>query len=571
MNLKDLMKNLRKHRQPKDTSPEAAIEWHKYQDVVQFLMASQKNEVPMLVQEGLGEGGSLVMNSYIVPSARLDENHVDDLLGWNFPVIGENGYGSGHSTKNGISEPEIFEPMLSVGSHILEGSDPVFFVRRFNGFSTENYYELNQKVEHVSVIHWVPEKKAWCTLNDQGDVVPLARILIEDDITCCTFDRELLDRYLYFADACLVRVFYIQRGTGWEMTHKAEKDAQLVHAKSDDIHARRMIYSLGGTPNASILRGVQIIRCSLNKDEMHDKLENRVPREYASFIIHDFKHGLIKEWSSAPSQLDNYFKDSGLPLETSPAFFRPDLLAHYKQDPSRFTIERAFIRCRGGWSIPYSVNDERQVTAYICDLSALPYQEQVRWKSFNEEPKAPLSEAAYKKDFLASWEFDYDPLISLQDILATFPLSDSTGNPAPLWQMPKVSETRTASFLNYVLTESRKEWEDQILALAQIVIDGLNTKHINSVAEERGCRDTKLASSKQMMKVLETAGIPEDERAAISDPLAELWKLRSGGIAHPGSGLQGQDLREHYTGLLELCDVALRKLAFYVEAGIFTI
>ena len=51
----------------------------------------------------------------------------------------------------------------------------------------------------------------------------------------------------------------------------------------------------------------------------------------------------------------------------------------------------------------YDVNEAGQVHAYISDLQALPNQEQVYWQSFNEEPKAKISERAFKNDFEGEW------------------------------------------------------------------------------------------------------------------------------------------------------------------------
>ncbi|WP_446808486.1 hypothetical protein ACH50O_14495 [Methylomonas sp. 2BW1-5-20] len=96
---------------------------------------------------------------------------------------------------------------------------------------------------------------------------------------------------------------------------------------------------------------------------------------------------------------------SDLPFATSPAFFRPEVLLKYKADPDKYQIESRSIHCRGGWFLKsFDINEAGQVHAYLCDLSHLPYAEQLYWKSFNEPPKAGISTRAYRSDFLAQWD-----------------------------------------------------------------------------------------------------------------------------------------------------------------------
>ncbi len=43
--------------------------------------------------------------------------------------------------------------------------------------------------------------------------------------------------------------------------------------------------------------------------------------------------------STAPGATANYFTESDLPFETTPAFFRPDVLLKYKFDSEKYTLE----------------------------------------------------------------------------------------------------------------------------------------------------------------------------------------------------------------------------------------
>ncbi|MFZ2641635.1 MAG: hypothetical protein WA117_11605 [Verrucomicrobiia bacterium] len=562
MRLKSALDYLTKQQRPADESSKSLQAWHGHVDSLQFLTASTSDDVPIYIG-----GVSFFLYSLVVPLERLANDFVKDLLGWNFSPC--SGYGYGWSYADGVPKSHLSEPMVCTGSKILDGSMPIFFLRSFPGAKGDSsYIEIDQRLCHVLGIHWLNDKNAWCRLNELGEIVPIAQCIREGGMSYCTLRREELDFYLFLANACLVRVFDVSRSTNWEIVvHKPLSDDQLTDA-SKEIYAARAIHGEADKPTASWLRGFQIIRCGKSREEMLLKLEGKEPREYASYIIWDWKHKSEQEWSSDPNLHGNYFVESDLPFGTSPAFFKPEVLLQYRQDPSRYTIKERHIECRGAWSLQYDINEEGQVHVYIYHLSRLPYQEQLHWKAFNERPKAGLSARAIKTDFEAQWDLSYNPLLSLKAVLEKFPQEDRSKKSSSVWRMPKIPDTRDLAFLGYVVTDSRKEWEDQVLALAQILVDGLNTGCINKLAEAKGCRDPKLASGKQLAGLLEAGGLPNEEVRGITSPLAELWDLRSS-IAHPGGSRPSTDLRKHFRELLERCDRAMRRLAELVDAGFF--
>ena len=93
----------------------------------------------------------------------------------------------------------------------------------------------------------------------------------------------------------------------------------------------------------------------------------------------------------------------------SPVFFNAEVLHKYKADTEKYTLEDRSINCRGTWSLQtYDVNEAGQVHTYLRYLGYLPYKEQLYWQSFNEWPKAALSERAIATDFKGEFHTDYD-------------------------------------------------------------------------------------------------------------------------------------------------------------------
>ncbi|HEX5036670.1 MAG TPA: hypothetical protein VFX30_05890 [bacterium] len=564
MKWKDQVRYLASQSRPTDASEKALEKWHSHDDSLTFLKNSANDDTAIYIS-----APSFFIYSLIVPLDRVTGDYVEDILQWNFSA--SQGYGYGYRLDP--VEPYLCQPMEHTGSKILDDSSPIVFLRE-TPFEKElsTYVEINQQISHLLGIHWLSEMKAWCKLNDLGETIPIAYNIREGDVLCCTLQRSELDFYLFLSKSCLVRVFDISRSEDWTVFDYSEAKKQRIADQENEIFATHGIcYGKNdGKPRVSLLRGFQILRCGVPSQTMLLKLQGKEPKSYETFVICDWKNKRVIEWTSDPNQHGNYFVESDLPHALSPAFFKPDVLLRYKQDPKRYTIGERRIECKWAWSLQYDINDEGQVHVYIGDLAHLPYQEQLYWKSFNEKPREGISKRAFKTDFQGSWDLDYDPLRSLKEILSRFPDKDDGNNPLPVWKIPTLPETRDLRYLSYVVTESRKEWEDQVSTLAQILVEGLNEGLIKKLADKYGCRDKekKLKSGKLLAKILETMGVPAVDIETITKPLAELWALRSSLVSHAGKiDLPTTDLKQHFRRLIQECDRAMRKLAGIVKNG----
>src|SRR6185312_15144701 len=218
---------------------------------------------------------------------------------------------------------------------------------------------------------------------------------------------------------------------------------------------------------ASYLRGVQLVRSSVSREQIirrHGYMEVE-ERQYASFIAQDWKNNVIREILCAPGATANYFTKSDLPFELSPAFFKPEVLLKYKADSEKYRLKGRSISCRGAWSLQtYDINDAGQVHTYLVYLRSLPYEEQLYWKSYNEEPKAPISKRAFTTDFEGEWDLEYDPLNSLIQAIGDLNLDQ-----VPWWTL-RAENLRDQ--LHYPVTTSADEWATEILNLDQLVVEG---------------------------------------------------------------------------------------------------
>jgi hypothetical protein len=547
-------------------TPEYA-KWLGMADALEFLVRTRQGLAPAYIS-----ANGFYLYSILVREEKLVGDYVEDALEWNFPV--PSGWGYGTVSEDGKHKKHIFPPLDHTSSQVINGGEPLFFLRSFEGYrENKSYTEFNQPIAHILEAHWVPERYAHCRINELGDFDDLAVMKRTALGIICAIDLTALERYMFLTDTVLMRVFDVTRCHDWGTFDGREqgRGTSAYRDQSNEIYARRTIAAGPHGNEAAWLRGFQIIRRTEDNDILMQELwgVRRKPKQYETFIAYDWKHKQVRECSCAPEQLASYFVESDLPFETTPAFFRAEVLLKYKNDPDKYDFDQRMISCRGAWSLRYDINEEGQVHAFLCDLGDLPHQEQLYWKSFNENPKSGISKRSFKSDFLAEWDTEYDPLQSLEQILSEFPLVNHRGKSRAIWKIK--AKEKSLARLAYVVTNSTKEWEDQILELAKILVDGFDKSAISDLAKTMRCFNVKLGSLKLLQRCVTKRKVAEETIHEIFDPLEELWKLRSSIVAHPGSAVPKQDLKQHYRELLERCDRSLRLLSELIESHVLDI
>ena len=263
------------------------------------------------------------------------------------------------------------------------------------------------------------EHAAYCRLNSDGDVEPIVELhdlsseAGQSNAMLVTIESEQLHRYMAVTETALVLKFDFTRyrpNGGFNDWHQPQRSEQA----GDDL-----AYHTGIQADASFANGALVVRPILTKQMIIADNSRRwtdANKQYATFKANNWKKGELAEISCAPTALASYFeKDSPLPFQTTPAFFKPDVLLKYKSDSEKYTLEHRSIRARGGWYLKsYDVNIEGQVHAYLYDLAKLPYSEQLYWQSFNEWPKGGISKRAFESDFEGSFTSIPDPLLDLK-------------------------------------------------------------------------------------------------------------------------------------------------------------
>ena len=531
-------------RSPKP--PDDAIEkeaWFSDEKHLELLRANAK-EGELIV---FAQTKNLLVNSIIVRKSQLIPLDLDDMLEWQ---------GNAYTVRAGyaINLFEDTQVKLEYGNadysnNTFRNAEQLVFVRDSGGIAENDHYcEILQEYIHASDVFWCSNRSAYCRYDELGELIPVVTITNEqgdkNPISLVSFKRESLERYITVTDSVLVQMFEVMIYDESNL-HKKDDSITFNHEyPSNDFFYKQLV-----DPGVQTwTKGVQIVYpvvprpiifSSIVKGKFSFEAE-----KYEKFIALDFRNGRLTEVSTDPSATTNYFvaENNSLPFETSPAFFRAEVLQKYKGNPDKYRVSDKYIDCRNVWSLEYGINDAEQVFAYIYKLRGIPYQEQLHWKSCNERLKTGISERTYKTDFLGEWPDDEEatPLENIRNILQKWSSSDSSW-----WKL------RRESLLDSVTMphgDNSEEWGKAFKKLSILIMEGFNQKYIEKVLRDNQISIPKNPKSLMLIeKLLNRMNLLENNTKL--DGLKTAQKIRSKVDAHftgsEGEQLMSKALQEH--------------------------
>ena len=514
-------------------------QWIKAHPHINLLCHNQAEEIIIYAQSGTSSYTRI--HTVLVPESNLRADDTDDLLDWS---------GSPSSSLASYcwtmdhDEVRIDRSPQSFRTKTLQGCRQLVFGRH-SWVATpklpdrqQSYFEISQEYTHVTKIHLLPERNAYCRIDRLGDLEYVVSLTMADPqtgVSLVTFKRDQLEQYLAASSSCLVQMFEFFL---WDRQDSSDS-IKLPYTPDEVIRTPDLHYTqcVDGA-KAGRTKGFQIISTARPRNKLFAGIKgtwdpNR-DRQYVDFIARDGRNRRITKISTDPGATTNCFATEGnsLPFEMSPAFFRPEVLQKYKADTDKYTIADRQIRCRGAWELrSFDVNEAGQVATYIRYLRDLPYKEQLYWKSCNERPKEGISERALRTDFEGEFVEPDDPLLQIKKIMDGW-----RGGVA--WWSPRDA----AAALRVVTprTDSRDEWGREFSNLAKLVIEGFEVKFIR---EHLNSLEIAWRNNQQSLALIEhaLAHLSGDEQARRLDGLREVHTIRSKVDAH-STGKHGWQL-----------------------------
>lgn len=164
--------------------------------------------------------------------------------------------------------------------------------------------------------------------------------------------------------------------------------------------------------------------------------------------------------------------------------------------------------CGGYWSLRLDNSHRDYVIVYLGDLGKLSHKEQLYWKSFNVVPDGGVSEVAFRRGILGQWADTDEPALAFK---ATYERFREAWREKFGWDLFKPLNPEDEHYwgtLHVPTSENQKEFDDQVMALAKLLIERLNereiAKHITVEQNDKGI--TKFE------KYLDTIGFPDRQQ-----------------------------------------------------------
>lgn len=444
---------------------------------------------------------------------------------------------------------EMTHPWLERQPEPLLGATQLVFARSFDArLGERSYFELTHDLTLPHDLHWLEEKQGWCRYDESGEVVVVAGVESagSDDhgpsSTLVWIDYDLLQRHMSAIGMTLVQMFDAIPAPGSLPLSGVDEGAEVGDLTDG------LIFRWGMSGAGSYAKGVHFIGANQTAQErgQSEVSIERAPKEYETFLIHDWKNNRVVDCSASPEAQASYFeKDSPLPFQTSPVFFRADVLDRYKADPDKYQLHHRSITCRRAWSLQsYDFNEAGQVHTYIRYLGYLPIAEQRYWKAFNEAPKGAISERSFKTDFEGSWDVEPDNLDALKNRLREIARAN-----VPWFQLKQPSLIER---LHYPLTASTKIWDDTLIDMNKAINESLVKGELKRIAIAGGREgEATMGSIKWLREALIAKGTDLDHADDLTQPFGELQFLRTRFSAHAGGTGAAQErqklLKEHGT------------------------
>ena len=348
----------------------------------------------------------------------------------------------------------------------------------------------------------------------------------------------------------------------------------------DDLRYWRHHYgdfdSLGNAQAFSRLWGKRLIKpLPKSKSGMWGFAEEP-EQKHVEFIIGVDENGDEITYTSDPDALANYFDaNPSAPHHLTPVHFRKQVLDKYDQQPSKYTVEDAFLRCGSLWGMDIDNHHADSVCAWLGDLGRdLPYAEQLHWRAHNIPPAGGVSQIHLKRQILAesanSAQPDHLFKQRYRDLQAACKESLGWHLLLPL----DIGDEYHFKSLRLPAADEQRDFDELVLSLAKILIDSLNERRLNTLIPDE--QKAELKGSIARLDAVLSSRAAEGAADHIVF-LRKLQSLRSSRVAHRKGrnyqkiavdfGIESQSLRDVFTQIVRRALGVLDYFILLVRSG----
>ena len=360
------------------------------------------------------------------------------------------------------------------------GVEPLIIVRNFYN-EWPSSLEVSQEFRLYSNLYLDPKKsvgdgQVYSRYNLNGDV--------EEAVRTNGLDAEIrLSALLPFLAAKQVHLglFFDAIAESMATLEQLGIPREAIREKKGDL-----FYSLcfgdGGISGSrqafSRLIGKTLIRCP--KRASVASYSSRKQERYCDFIIGDDGRGEPIRHTCDPDKLANYFgKNPDAPHYLTPVHFRRNVLQKYYDNPQRFTVSDGSVSCGALWSLRIDNDHPDRVIVWLGDLGRdLSEEERLHWQHYNILPEGPISRTSYLRNLQGMFADPEMPDLAFKHEYPRFRERWKKLFGWDLFLPLSKEDEHVFDILRVPLSDNLAEFDDQVLALAKLLVDSLNEKQL---------------------------------------------------------------------------------------------
>ena len=436
-----------------------------------------------------------------------------------------------------------------------KGIEPFVISRSFEGLA-EDSIEIVEEFRLLFNLYYNSQKKEFIDLTD-GESVTVVKIKENGYVTV---NKKYMKTFLALKNMSLL-IHVDSRCVNIESDYKFPQESFSYRNEENTLFYTVNLGNCNtGTKQENysfIYAKKAIMGCALKDCNIWPYNEEK---NYIDFIIGMDDNGNEIKHTCNPQKLSNYFgANPDAPHYLTPVFFDAAVLNKYYAKPEIYKIEDGIIRCGGLWSLYIDNHNPGYVSVYLGDLGRdLPSeQEQYYWRGFNKNIDGTLSDAKFKRDFLAmAADSDAPDFIFKR----TYTRVNSLFMTKLGWQLfLDLDEQDIYNFetIRIPINNSISEMDMLVLSLVKILLDSLNEKEI--VNQLTGKYEKLVGSISKIETWFKEKGL--DDYQEHIKYLRNLQELRSSGTGHrKGKGyqkisrildVQKENYAETFSGLLK--------------------
>ena len=415
------------------------------------------------------------------------------------------------------------------------GSEPLVIARQFSKMK-EDYLEISEEFRLFHRLYHDKATNTYIKIDDAGSETTIA-IVKPDEVQ---IRLKEIRQFLAIKEMYLSLLFEFNEYSEYSVEELGPSEFEQYDFKRKG--AMCWTYKCWDIPvqnfqSISRLRGRKLIEpLPKSKSGFGDFAEEP---KYVEFIVDVDDNGDEVCYTCNPYKLKTVSGENpDAPWDFTPVHFRKQVLDHYYNQPSKYTVKDSRVEC-GMWGLKIDNHDSDKVCVMLSDLGSLPYTEQLHWKSHNIPPEGGVSETFYRRMVRGERASSNQPdILFKQSYEQLQKICDERLDWRLLKPLGSEDEYRLKR-LRIPVSDEQCDFDDLVQDLQTILIESINVKGLKQLLPEAERVNLKGKRSIEVLGEILSFHSVEDINHQVSF-LQKLQALRSKGSGHR----KGDDYRK---------------------------